>query len=107
MGASWEGFALGVVKSRLGTAAHDAWFWATHGGAELDLLIVHGKTRLGFEFKRTTVPQITKSMRIALEDLKLDALYLVHAGPRTFDLAPRVRALALGRVLEDLERLRP
>jgi predicted AAA+ superfamily ATPase len=107
VGASWEGFALGVVESRLGTAAHDAWFWATHGGAELDLLIVHGKTRLGFEFKRTTVPQITKSMRIALEDLKLDALYLVHAGPRTFDLAPRVRALALGRVLEDLEGVRP
>jgi uncharacterized protein len=55
---------------------------------------------------RSSDPRITKSMRIALADLKLDRLYLVHPGPRSFDLAPRVKALALGRVLEDLERLR-
>lgn len=92
-GASWEGFALEQVL-RL-TQPDDAYFWATHTGAELDLLMFkHGK-RIGVEFKRMDAPQLTPSMRIALSDLKLDALYVVYPGSRRYALASRIEAVPL------------
>jgi predicted AAA+ superfamily ATPase len=105
LGASWEGFALEVVVRRLGIGWPECYFWATHGGAELDLLVVRGRRRWGFEFKRTSAPVVTKSMRTALEDLRLHRLDVVHGGPHTFSLAPRIRAVALSRLLDDLEPL--
>lgn len=102
IGASWEGFALGAVGRALVARRGEAYFWATHAGAELDLLIVRGGKRLGFEIKRTTAPQITKSMRIALEDLGLDRLDVIHAGRETFAMAPKIRAVALHRMEQDL-----
>lgn len=98
LGASWEGFALEVVIRAMGARPEECYFWATHAGAELDLLIVKGGLRLGFEFKRTEAPALTPSMRIALEDLKLDRLDVVHAGQATFPLAERVRAIPLSRI---------
>lgn len=106
VGASWEGFALQAVADRLGARAEETFFWATHAGAELDLLVVRGRQRLGFEFKRTSAPSLTRSMRTALADLRLARLDVVHAGTHTFPLAPKVRAVALGRVLEDVAPLR-
>lgn len=106
IGASWEGFALATVETLLGTARNECYFYATHGGAELDLVVVRGARRFGFEFKRTVAPEITKSMRIALEDLRLDRLDVIHAGERTFPLAERVRAVALARALQDIAPLR-
>lgn len=105
VGASWEGFALTAVEKRLGTSARDSFFWATHGGAELDLMVTHGRHRRGFEFKRTTAPEITRSMQVALEDLKLDGIDVIHAGRRTFQLSPRIRAVPLSRIGEDIEPL--
>lgn len=105
VGASWEGYALAAVERRLGTPRCDSHFWATHGGAEIDLVVAHGRHRLGFEFKRTTAPEVTRSMRIAIEDLDLARIDVVHAGQRTFPLASRIRALALSRVLDDLDSL--
>ncbi len=102
VGASWEGFMLSVVTQRLRLRPESCYFWATHAGAELDFLVVEGRRRIGFEFKRTTAPQLTRSMRAALEDLKLARLDVVHAGRETFPLAPRVRAVAAQRVLADL-----
>ena len=106
VGASWEGFALGEILARLGAFAEECFFWATHSGAELDLLVARGTRRLGFEFKRTTAPRLTPSIRSALEDLKLERLDLIHAGEKTFPLGERVRALPLHRIWEDLEPLR-
>ena len=105
VGASWEGFAVGAVVDRLRARWDECHFWATHGGAEIDLLVVRGRTRLGFEMKRTTAPAVTRSMRTALDDLKLKRLDVVHAGTHTFPLAPRIRAVALQRLLEDLDPL--
>jgi hypothetical protein len=105
VGASWEGFAIGTVASRLRARWDECFFWATHAGAEIDLLVVRGRARLGFEIKRTTAPTVTRSMHIALEDLKLKRLDVIHAGDHTFPLAPRVRAVALRRVLADLAPL--
>lgn len=105
VGASWEGFALGEVITRLGAQPEECFFWATHAGAELDLLVVRGTRRLGFEFKRTVSPHLTRSMRLALADLSLTRLDVVHAGDRTFPLSDTVRGLALERLLDDLEPL--
>lgn len=93
MGASFEGYALKTVVARLAAKPEECFFWATHGGAELDLLVVRGKQRLGFEFKRTAAPQVTKSMHVALQDLKLDRIDVIHLGPHTFPLADRIRAV--------------
>jgi uncharacterized protein len=105
VGASWEGFVLRETIVRLGARREECHFWATHGGAELDLLVIRGTRRLGFEFKRTTTPSLTPSMRIAADDLRLDAVSVVHAGDRTFPLATAVRAVACSRLLQDLEPL--
>lgn len=106
VGASWEGFACDVVVSRLGARPEECFFWATHSGAALDLLVVRGTLRLGFEFKRTTAPAVTRSMRVALEDLGLAEISVIHAGSRSYDLDRKIRAIALSRVLEDLKPLR-
>lgn len=105
VGASWEGFALGEVVARLGALPEECYFWATHSGAELDLLVVRGGRRLGFEFKRTTMPRITASMHSALNDLMLESLAVIHAGERTLPLAERVRGIPLDRIWIDLKPL--
>jgi len=97
-GASWEGFALEETIRLARASPEECHFWATHSGAELDLLIVRGRKREGFEFKRTTAPGLTASMRIAVQDLKLDRLTVVHAGHETFPLAGRVRAVPLSQL---------
>jgi predicted AAA+ superfamily ATPase len=105
VGASWEGFGIQAVIDRLGARSRECFFWATYSGAELDLLVVRGSLRLGFEFKRTTAPKVTASMRAARESLRLERLDVVHAGERTGALAKGIRALALERLLEDLDPL--
>jgi uncharacterized protein len=78
------------------------YFWATHASAELDLLVVQGNRRRGIEVKLTDAPAVTRSMRIALQDLKLDTLDVIHAGSETYPLAERIRAVAASRMLADL-----
>ncbi len=77
-------------------------FRATHSGAELDLLILKGRNRYGFEVRRTTTPGITPSMRNALSDLGLNRLDIIHAGNQTFSLAEKVRAVSWRRLLKDI-----
>jgi predicted AAA+ superfamily ATPase len=105
VGASFEGFALNQVVRRLGADRGECFFWATHQGAELDLLVVRGPRRLGFEFKHTVAPEMTKSMRIAMDDLGLSRLDVIHIGKETYPLAARVRAVALDRMQLDIARL--
>jgi hypothetical protein len=105
VGASWEGFAISALASRLGARSDECFFWAAHSGAELDLLVVRGNVRRGFEIKRTSSPRVTPSMRSALADLELDSIDVVHAGDQTFDLAPRIRAVAMSRLLADVPAL--
>jgi hypothetical protein len=105
VGASWEGFGIQAVIDRLGACREECCFWGTYAGAELDLLVVRGSLRLGFEFKRTVAPVVTQSMRVALDSLRLKQLYVVHAGHRSADLGRGIRAIALERLLDDLEPL--
>lgn len=103
-GASWEGFLLGQVTQLLQVPPRESYFWASHQGAELDLLVTVGGRRWGFEFKRTTAPAVTPSMRSAMESLRLDALTVVHAGADTFPLGPRMTAVPASRLVETLVR---
>jgi predicted AAA+ superfamily ATPase len=106
VGASWEGFVLEEILRHLGARREECFFWATHGGAELDLLIIRGKRRIGFEIKRTSSPKVMPSMRSGLADLGLQRLYVIHAGEHTFDMQEKVRAIAFQRFQEDLSPLR-
>jgi uncharacterized protein len=93
VGASWEGF---VVEQTLAAEPHDdAWFWATHQGAELDLLLRRGDRLFGVECKRADAPRITPSIRIALEDLKLERVAVIYPGLKRYPLADRVEAVPL------------
>jgi hypothetical protein len=104
-GASWEGFALDTVVTRLGALPEECHSWGVHSGAGLDLFVIRGGERIGFEFKRTTAPATTRSMHVAVEDLRLSRLDVVHAGSTSFPMHPKIRAIALCRVLEDLQPL--
>ena len=79
------------------TQPDDAYFWATHQGAELDLLMFKYSKRIGVEFKRVDAPNLTPSMRIAMSDLSLDALYVVYPGDRRYRLAEAVEAVPLAQ----------
>ena len=105
VGASWEGFAIGEIVAHLGARPEECFFWKLHSGAELDLLIRRGNVRRGFEIKLTSSPRVTPSMRSALEDLDLQELVVLHAGAESYPLAPRIRAVALGRLREDVRTL--
>lgn len=94
VGASWEGFAVEEVLKAL--APDVAYFWATHQGAELDLLLFKFGKRLGVECKRADAPMLTPSMCIAVNDLSLDRLIVVYPGERRYLLADSVEVVPLG-----------
>ena len=106
VGASWEGFALETTIKLLDARAEECFFWATHTGVELDLLIVRGEQRFGFEFKRNSSPTLTKSMSVALEVLGLRKLIVIHAGSRSFPLGDAIHAVALADIQEHVKPLR-
>lgn len=97
---------IGEIIRHLGLRSDEAHFWATHAGAELDLLIVRGTDAIGFEIKRTVAPQVTPSMRSALDVLKLRRLYVVHAGEHTFPLTDTILAVSCRRLIDDIPLLR-
>lgn len=105
IGASFEGFVVDAVIRRLGADRRECHFWATHQGAELDLLVVRGRSRRGFEIKHTVAPQVTKSMRIAMADLGLQRLDVIHTGVDTYPLARNIRAVSVDRLQIDLSPL--
>jgi predicted AAA+ superfamily ATPase len=106
VGASWEGFLMSQVVRQLGARPEECYFWATHQGAELDLLVVRGRRRLGFEWKRTEAPSVTPSMRAAMQDLHLDELTVVHGGSESWPIAERMRAVAAASLLDEIRPLR-
>ena len=106
VGASWEGFILGQIAHVLRARPEECYHWSTHAGAALDLLVVRGGRRYGFEVKRAEAPAMTQSMRVALEDLRLSRLDVVHAGETSYPLAPKVRAIAASQLVNELAPLR-
>ena len=96
VGASFEGFVVEQLVGALET--RDAYYWATHAGAELDLLVLGGGKRYGFECKFADAPGTTRSMRVALEDLKLDHLWIVYPGDEGYVLDDRISVLPVAEI---------
>jgi predicted AAA+ superfamily ATPase len=96
VGASWEGLAIEQTIERVRPDA--AYFWATHTGAELDLLLIKRGRRYGVEMKFQDAPRLTPSMRTALADLRLERLTVVYPGSRRYALARRVHVVPLAAV---------
>ena len=96
VGASWEGY---VIEEVLKTVRPDAsYFWATHTGAEVDLLLFKGGRRYGVEIKFQDAPRLTPSMRIAMEDLHLEGLTVFYPGDLRYELAERVTVVPLAEI---------
>jgi len=95
LGPSWEGFAIESIIRFYQAGPGDCYFWSTHSGAELDLLVFESGRRVGFEIKHTDSPRMTRSLRIAQADLNLDALYVVYPGTEQFPLDEKTQAVGL------------
>jgi uncharacterized protein len=95
IGASWEGYALEEIIRCMRVETENCYFWATHQQAELDLLIFHKGQRLGFEFKYTDAPTLTRSMQIACEDLHLDELTVIYPGTKQYSLTSKIKVISL------------
>ena len=102
VGASWEGFIIENIVNAFQIERHRCYFWATHTGAEIDLVFHHDGEFRGFEIKRTSQPAITPSMRAALENLQLKRIDVIHAGEKSFPLHKKIHAIAASRLLTDL-----
>ena len=96
VGASFEGFAIEQLLAC--SNVRSAYFWSTHGGAELDLLLIAGGERYGFEFKYADAPGTTRSMRVAMQDLNLTHLWIVYPGAEAYDLDERISVLPVSDV---------
>ena len=96
LGASWEGFAIEQALTAL--RCHEAYFWGTQGGAELDLLFFYGGKRFGIECKFNEAPDVTKSMHSALADLSLAHLWVVYPGTARYPAHERITMLPLAQI---------
>ncbi|HQS84555.1 MAG: hypothetical protein B7Y25_06600 [Alphaproteobacteria bacterium 16-39-46] len=95
IGFLWEGFAIEQITSIFQIPSSECFFWKSNQGAELDLLLfIHGK-KIGFELKYSDTPTLTKSMHIALQDLKLDHLFIVYPGKKTLKLSEQITLIGL------------
>jgi uncharacterized protein len=103
LGASWEGFVIEEVLRVTGD--RQAYFWGTHSGHELDLLVFVNGQRIGVEVKYGDAPALTKSMHVALQDLKLKHLLVVYPGSNGYPLAPGVEVVSLRQLPEKLAAL--
>lgn len=104
VGASWEGYAIEeIIKA---VDPDDVYFWATHQGAELDLLLFKNGRRLGFECKRKDAPTLTPSMHIAVTDLKLDRLSVVYPGTQGYSLADNIDVMPLWHLVNGEDQVK-
>ena len=97
LGASWEGFALEEILQA--QQPDQAWFYAVHSGSELDLLMEIGGRRIGVEFKRADAPHATRSMHLSIADAKLDELWIVYPGTRTYALEKNITVRPLAECI--------
>ncbi len=100
LGASWEGMALEEVIRFHEVNPMECYFWSTHSHAELDLLLFLNGKRIGFEFKFSDAPKLTKSMQIAMHDLHLEQLFVIYPGNHQYLLSDKITVSGLERYLD-------
>jgi len=102
-GASWEGY---IIEQVINFAEPDeVYFWATHNGAEIDLVFSKGGRMYGVEVKRADAPGLTPSMRAALEDLKLKRIAVIYPGQKRYTLHKQVDVVPFNEVLGGMQGL--
>jgi predicted AAA+ superfamily ATPase len=101
LGASWEGFALEQTIDILNLDPFDCYFWATHNNAEIDLVVIRGTNKIGFEFKFADTVSVSKSMRIAIDDLQLSKIYVITPSGRQYHIAENIEVIGL----QELQKL--
>jgi len=104
-GASWEGYA--IEETLRSVEPDEAYFWATHQGAEIDLVMIKQGRMLGVECKRMDAPKMTPSLRIAMDDLKLERIAVVYPGPDRYFITDRIEAVPLAEVIKGMDDLFP
>ena len=97
-GASWEGYAIEETIKAL--SPDQVYFWATHSGAELDLLVIKDGKRIGVECKRLDAPRLTPSMQIAIEALELEQLIVIYPGMLSYPMNEKIRVVSLSSLAE-------
>ena len=98
VGASWEGFALECISKSLNKKNEELFFWNTHNGAELDLFWQNKGKNWGIEFKYSDAPKITRSIHLAINDLKLSHLWIVYPGKQYYKLSAKVTIIPLSKI---------
>ena len=98
IGSSWEGFTLELVANAMET--RDAYFWATHSGAEIDLMVRVAGARYGFEFKYADAPRRKRSMHTAIQDLDLTKLWVVYPGRQEYQLDAKITVIPLSKIIK-------
>jgi uncharacterized protein len=106
LGASWEGFALEEIIRASGARSEDCFFWSTYENAEIDLLIYKSGKMIGIEIKYSDAPSITKSMQIALKDLKLESIYVIYPGDIDYALSDRIMVKGIKNYLRDCLKIK-
>jgi len=101
IGPSWEGFAIEMIIQTYGSDPGQCYFWSAYGRAELDLMLLIGSRRIGFEIKHTDTPRMTRSLQVAGEDLKLDDIRIVYPGKERFPLARGIEAVGLETLIDE------
>ena len=104
-GASWEGYV--VEQTLQAFEPEGAYFWGTHQGAEIDLVLLKNGKMYGVECKRVDAPRMTPSIRIALADLKLERIAVIYPGSLRYPLSAQVEAVPLAAVVEGMAGLFP
>jgi len=102
-GASWEGYAIEETIKAL--EPDEAYYWATHGGAELDLLLVKDGKMIGIEYKRMDAPRLTSSMMIAMKDLNLSRLAVIYPGTKRYSIGDNVYAVPFDALADGMRGL--
>lgn len=102
-GASWEGYVVeAVIRS---VDPDDVYYWATHNGAEIDLVFFKGGRLYGVEIKRSDAPAMTPSLRVALEDLKLERIAVIYPGERRYELHKKVSVIPFNEVMGEMKAM--
>ncbi|MBA4373911.1 MAG: hypothetical protein C0402_13765 [Thermodesulfovibrio sp.] len=102
-GASWEGYVIEEVIKAM--EPEESYYWATHNGAEIDLILVKNGRMLGVECKRMDAPRLTPSMQAALKDVKLEQIAVVYPGTKPYSLGERVAVVPIGSVADGIKGL--
>ena len=102
-GNSFEGFMIQqiVALEELQRSGSGFYFFRTHSGAEIDLLIDRGRQRIGFEFKAGVATEAVdwKHLQSGIDDGVIHRGSVVYNGAREFPVSEKISVIPATRIL--------